>query len=41
MMYAKLIDGALVKAPRKMNIEIEGEPYVVYNPPAEMLEADG
>ena len=40
-MYAKLIDGALVYAPRKMNTEIEGEPYVVYNPPAEMLEADG
>lgn len=40
-MYAKLIDGALVYAPRKMNTEIEGEPYVVYNPPAELLEADG
>lgn len=40
-MYAKLIDGALVYAPRKMNTEIGGEPYVVYNPPAEMLEADG
>ena len=40
-MYAKLIDGALVYAPRKMNTEIGGEPYVVYNPPAEMLIADG
>lgn len=40
-MYAKLIDGALVYAPRKMNTEIEGEPYIVYNPPAELLEADG
>lgn len=36
-MYAKLIDGQLVYAPRKMNTEIEGEPYVVYNPPEEML----
>lgn len=41
MQYAKLIGGQLVYAPRKMNTEIEGEPYVVYNPPAEMLEADG
>lgn len=40
-MYAKLIDGALIYAPRKMNTEIDGEPYVVYNPPAELLEADG
>ena len=40
-MYAKLIDGALVKAPRKMNIEIDGELYTVYNPTAEMLTADG
>ena len=41
MRYVKLINGALVYAPRKMNTEIGGEPYVVYNPPAEMLEADG
>ena len=41
MRYAKLIDGALVYAPRKMNTTIDGEPYVVYNPPAELLEADG
>lgn len=40
-MYAKLIDGALVYAPRKMNATIDDEPYVVYNPPAEMLEANG
>ena len=40
-MYAKLIHGQLVYAPRKMNTEIGGEPYVVYNPPAEMLIADG
>ena len=40
-MYAKLINGALVFAPRKMATEIDDEPYVVYNPPAELLEADG
>lgn len=40
-MYAKLIDGALVYAPRKMNTEIGGVSYTVFNPPAEMLEADG
>ena len=40
-MYAKLIDGQLVYAPRKMNTEIEGEPYVVYNSTDEMLAADG
>ena len=40
-MYAKLIDGALIPAPRKMNTEIGGESYTVFNPPAEMLIADG
>ena len=40
-MYAKLIDGALIPAPRKLNTEIGGESYTVFNPPAEMLEADG
>lgn len=40
-MYAKLIDGALIYAPRKMNTEIGGVSYTVFNPPAEMLEADG
>lgn len=40
-MYAKLINGALVFAPRKMNTTIDGEPYVVYNPPAELLEEQG
>ena len=40
-MYAKLIDGDLVIAPRKMKTTINGERYNVYNPPAEMLEADG
>ena len=41
MKYAKLIDGELVPAPRKMQTEIGGVPYTVYNPPDEMLEADG
>lgn len=41
MIYAKLIAGTLIYAPRKMNTTIGDEPYVVYNPPAEMLEADG
>ena len=41
MNYAKLIDGQLVYAPRKMATEIGGEPYIVFNPPLEMLEADG
>lgn len=41
MKHAKLIDGALVCAPRKLPTEIDGEPYVVYNPPDELLEAQG
>ena len=40
-MRAKLIDGALVYAPRKLPTEIDGEPYVVYNPPDELLEEQG
>ena len=40
-MYGRLINGALVYAPRKMNTEIGGEPYTVYNPSAELLAADG
>ena len=40
-MRAKLIDGALVYAPRKLATEIDGEPYVVYNPPDELLEEQG
>ena len=40
-MYAKLIDGELVLAPRKINREIDGEPYVTYNPTDEMLAAQG
>ena len=41
MRHAKLIDGALVFAPRKVNTTIDGEPYVVYNPSAELLEEQG
>lgn len=41
MKYAKLIEGEIVFAPRKMPTEIGGEPYVVFNPPAEMLIAAG
>lgn len=41
MKYAKLIDGEIVFAPRKIQTEIDGEPYTVYNPTAEMLEGDG
>ena len=41
MKYAKLIDGDLVIAPRKIKAEIDGEWYNVFNPPAELLEADG
>ena len=40
-MRAKLIDGELVLAPRKINREIEGEPYVTYNPTDEMLAEQG
>lgn len=41
MNYAKLINGELINAPSKMPIEIDGEPYTVYNPSAELLKADG
>ena len=37
MKYAKLIDGIIVYAPRKLTV---GD-SVVYNPPTEMLEAAG
>lgn len=36
-MYAKLIDGQLYRAPRKL----PGDGVVVYNPPAEMYLAAG
>ena len=45
MSYAKLIDSVLTPAPRKITVEREydGETglYDVYNPPVELLEADG
>lgn len=36
-MYAKLIDGALTAAPKKL----PGDGVIVYNPPAEMYAAAG
>lgn len=41
MKYAKLIGGALIYAPRKLATEIDGESYMVYNPPDELLEEQG
>lgn len=40
-MRAKLIDGQLVDAPRKIQREIDGETYVTYNPTDEMLAKAG
>ena len=40
-MYAKIIEDRLVIAPKKFPTVINGEPYKVYNPPAELLVADG
>lgn len=40
-MRAKLIDGALVYAPRKIQTEIDGKPYTTYNPKDEQLAAQG
>ncbi len=41
MNYAKLIDGAIVFAPRKIEREIDGESYTTYNPTDEMLAEQG
>ena len=41
MRYAKMIDGAIMFAPNKIEVEISGEDYVVYNPTAEQLEERG
>ena len=41
MRYAKLIDGQLVYAPRKIQREIDGEMYTTYNPTDEMLAEQG
>lgn len=40
-MYAKIIDGAIVYAPRKIQREIDGELYTTYNPTDEMLADAG
>lgn len=40
-MRAKLIDGVLVYAPRKIKREIDGRTYVTYNPTDEMLAEQG
>ena len=40
-MRAKLIDGELILAPRKINREIDGEQYTTYNPTDEMLAEQG
>ena len=40
-MRAKLIDGQLVYAPRKIQREIDGETYITYNPTDEMLAEAG
>jgi hypothetical protein len=40
-MRAKLIDGVLVYAPRKIKREIDGRTYVTYNPTDEMLAKAG
>lgn len=40
-MRAKLIDGKLVYAPRKIKREIDGVEYVTYNPTDEMLAEAG
>ena len=40
-MRAKLIDGQLVDAPRKIQREIDGEQYTTYNPTDEMLAEQG
>ena len=40
-MRAKLIDGQLIYAPRKIEREIDGGTYVTYNPTDEMLAKAG
>ena len=40
-MRAKIIDGELILAPRKINREIDGEQYTTYNPTDEMLAEQG
>ena len=40
-MRAKIIDGNLVYAPRKIQREIDGKMYTTYNPTDEMLAEQG
>lgn len=40
-MRAKLINGVLIYAPRKIQREIDGKQYVTYNPTDEMLAEQG
>ena len=40
-MRAKIIDGQIVYAPRKIQREIDGEQYITYNPTDEMLAEQG
>lgn len=40
-MRAKIIDGQIVFAPRKIEREIDGETYITYNPTDEMLAEQG
>lgn len=40
-MRAKIIDGAIVSAPRKINRTIDGQEYITYNPTDEQLASLG
>ena len=40
-MRAKIIDDNIVFAPRKINTEIDGEQYIIYNPTDDMLAEQG
>ena len=40
-MRAKIIDGQIVYAPRKIQREIDGQEYTTYNPTDEMLAEQG
>lgn len=40
-MRAKIIDGQIVFAPRKINRTIDGQEYTTYNPTDEMLAEQG
>lgn len=40
-MYAKIIDGVLTPAPKKINRIIDGQEYTTFNPTGEMLAEQG